>query len=132
MNGELLSNVTTMVSALALVLGIFLVILYGATYFRGKGKRGKWIKVLAATDVGSKRTIALVEVVDEVLVLGLAPQHISLLSKVEKPEALRRLNMAEPAQPTHSFLDYLEPMLTKRRHAARQAPATKGKEQTHA
>ncbi|MBI3328365.1 MAG: flagellar biosynthetic protein FliO [Nitrospinae bacterium] len=132
MNGELLSNITTMFSALALVLGIFLVALYLATYLRGKGQRGRWIKVLAATDVGGKRTIALVEVVDEVLVLGLAPQQISLLSRVEKPEVVRRLKMAEQPKPATSFLEYLERMLARRRGASQPAPANKRKEQIHA
>lgn len=132
MNGELLSNITTMFSALALVLGIFLVALYLATHLRGKGQRGRWIKVLAATDMGGKRTIALVEVVDEVLVLGLAPQQISLLSRVEKPEVVRRLKMAEQPKPVSSFLEYLERILAKRRGASQPAPANKRKEQIHA
>jgi flagellar biogenesis protein FliO len=81
MNGALLSNITSLFSALALVIGIFLVGLYLATYLKGKGLRGGWIKVLAASDLGGKRTIAVVEVADEVLVLGIAPQQISFCQK---------------------------------------------------
>lgn len=132
MNGELLSNFTSMFSALALVLGVFLIGLYLAMRVRGRGQHGRWIKVLAATDLGAKRTIALVEVLDEVLVLGLAPQQISLLSRVEKPEVVRRLKMAEQPKPATSFLDYLERMLAKRRGASPTAPANKRKEQAHA
>jgi flagellar biogenesis protein FliO len=74
MSGDLLSSITTVFSALALVLGIFLIGLYVTTYVRGRGARGGWIKVLAASDLGGKRTIAVVEVVEEVLVLGISPQ----------------------------------------------------------
>jgi len=81
MNGALLSNITSLFSALALVIGIFLVGLYLATYQKGQGLRGGWIKVLAASDLGGIRTIAVVEVADEVLVLSIAPQQISFCQK---------------------------------------------------
>lgn len=126
MRGELLSSITAVVSALALVVGIFLVALYLATRLRNRGQRGGWIKVLAATDLGGKRLIALVEVVDEVLVLGIAPQHISLLSRVEKPEVVRRLKMGERPKPALSFFGYLERLIAK------PAKADKRKEQAHA
>jgi flagellar biogenesis protein FliO len=113
MNGALLSSITTLFSALALVIGIFLVGLYLATYLKGKGLRGGWIKVLAASDLGGKRTIAVVEVADEVLVLGIAPQQISLLSKVENLEVVQRLKAAERPQSAFSFLGYLEQLSAK-------------------
>jgi flagellar biogenesis protein FliO len=112
MHGDIVSSITTLVSALALVLGVFLVGAYLTTYLRGKRPRGGWIKVLAASNLGGKCTIAVVEVVDEVLVLGVAPQQISLLSKVEGPEAIQRLKMAERPQTTLPFLAYLERLTT--------------------
>ena len=126
MTGELLSNITAVFSALALVLGIFLVGLYLATRLRGRAQGGRWIRVLAATDLGGKRLIALVEVVEEVLVLGIAPQHISLLSRVEKPEVVRRLKLSEGPKPSISFWGHLERLLGK------PSKAGKGKEQSHA
>jgi flagellar biogenesis protein FliO len=126
MNGATLSSITTLFSTLALVIGIFLVGLYLATYLKGKGARGGWIKVLAASDLGGKRTIAVVEVADEVLVLGIAPQQISLLSKVEKPEVVRRLKAAERPQPAFSFLGYLEQL------SAKMGKSDKKKDQAHA
>jgi flagellar biogenesis protein FliO len=113
MNGDIVSSITTLFSALALVLGVFLVGLYLTTYLRGKGPRGGWIKVLAASNLGGKCTIAVVEVVDEVLVLGVAPQQISLLSKIEGPEAIRRLKIVERPQPALPFLAYLERLTAK-------------------
>jgi flagellar biogenesis protein FliO len=113
MNGDIVSSFTTLFSALALVLGVFLVGIYLATYLRGKGPRGGWIKVLAASDLGGKCTIAVVEVVDEVLVLGVAPQQISLLSKVEGSEVIRRLKADERPQPALPFLSYLERLTAK-------------------
>jgi len=126
MNGDILSSITTVFSALALVLGIFLVGLYVTTYVRGRGARGGWIKVLAASDLGGKRTIAVVEVVEEVLVLGISPQQISFLSKVENPEIVRRLRTDERPQPPVSFLTYLE------RLTAKMAKPYQGKEEIHA
>jgi flagellar biogenesis protein FliO len=126
MNGDILSSITTVFSALALVLGIFLVGLYVTTYVRGRGARGGWIKVLAASDLGGKRTIAVVEVVEEVLVLGISPQQISLLSKVENPEIVRRLRTDERPQPPVSFRTYLE------RLTAKMAKPYQGKEEIHA
>jgi len=126
MNGDILSSITTVFSALALVLGIFLVGLYVTPYVRGRGARGGWIKVLAASDLGGKRTIAVVEVVEEVLVLGISPQQISFLSKVENPEIVRRLRTDERPQPPVSFLTYLE------RLTAKMAKPYQGKEEIHA
>jgi len=126
MSGDIVSSITTLFSALALVLGVFLVGLYLATYLRGKGPRGGWIKILAASDLGGKCMIAVVEVVDEVLVLGLAPQQISLLSKVDSPEVIRRLKTVERPQPTLPFLAYLE------RLTAKMVKPDTPKEQPHA
>jgi flagellar protein FliO/FliZ len=126
MSGDLFSSITTVFSALALVLGIFLVGLYVMTYVRGRGTRGGWIKVLAASDLGGKRTIAVVEVVEEVLVLGISPQQISLLSKVENPEIVQRLRTIERPQPPLPFLAYLERLTTK------MAKPDQGKEEVHA
>jgi flagellar biogenesis protein FliO len=113
MHGDLVSSLTTLFSALALVLGVFLVGIYLATYLRGKGSRGGWIKVLAASDLGGKCRLAVVEVADEVLVVGIAPQQISLLSKVEGSETVRRLKTVERPQPPLPFLTYLERLTTK-------------------
>jgi len=126
MSGDILSSITSVFSALALVLGIFLVGLYVTTYVRGRGARGGWIKVLAASDLGGKRTIAVVEVVQEVLVLGMSPQHISLLSKVENPELVQRLRSDAQSQPPVSFLAYLE------RLTAKMTKPDQGKEESHA
>jgi flagellar biogenesis protein FliO len=113
MSGDTVSSITTLFSALALVLGVFLVGLYLAAYLRGKGVRGGWIKILAAGDLGGKCTIAVVEVIDEILVLGVAPQQISLLSKVDSPEAIRRLKTVERPQSALPFLAYLERLTAK-------------------
>jgi flagellar protein FliO/FliZ len=126
MNGDILSSVTTVFSALALVLGIFLVGLYVTACVRGRGARGGWIKVLAASDLGGKRTIAVVEVAEEVLVLGISPQQISLLSKVDNPEIVQRLRADERPPSPGSFLTYLE------RLTAKMAKAGQGKEEAHA
>jgi flagellar biogenesis protein FliO len=126
MSADLFASVTSLLSALALVLGVFLVGLYLAASLRGRRQRGGWIRILAASDLGGKRTIAVVEVVDEVLVLGIAPQQISLLSKIEAPEAIQRLKSAVPSPPALPFLSYLE------RLTAKMTASTNAKESTHA
>jgi flagellar biogenesis protein FliO len=68
----------------------------------------------------------VVEVADEVLILGIAPQQISLPSNVEKLEVVRRLKAAERPQSAFSFLGYLEQL------SAKMAKPDKKKEQAHA
>jgi len=132
MQGELLSSMTALFSTLALVLGLFLVALYITMRVRGRGPRKGWVKVLSATDLGGKRMIALVEVVDEVLVLGIGPQQITLLSRVEKPEVLRRLQQGEQPTPAISFLGYLEQLSARGKRGVRATPNEQGKDPIHA
>jgi len=91
--GEL-NPVVRMISSLAVVLGIFLVgaYLYREKFMKkgGMGK-GKLIKVLDRGYVDVKKSIAVVDVAGEVLVLGVSGDNITLLTKLESEKAHEKL-----------------------------------------
>lgn len=87
---DIWDSTVRMVSALAVVLGVMVVVLYFA-----KGilrKRGGWlggepmIQVLGNLYLGGRKSITVVEVAGEVLVVGATPGEMVLLSKMRKAE----------------------------------------------
>ncbi len=86
---DLVSTGMKMFSMLVLVLGVMLLIFYLFKKFVWKnsvfGGGSKPIKVLSTGFLGPKKSIALVEVAGEVLVLGISNDNISLLGNVEEP-----------------------------------------------
>ncbi len=83
-----LSSVLKMGGALALVLGIVLLTAYVAKRFLGP-RLGMWrseplIRVIATTHLGAKREIAVVEVGETHLVVGITATQITLLAKLKK------------------------------------------------
>lgn len=73
-------------STLAIMLAVILIGFYLVKRFwpRGAGfmNTHQWVKVITATSIAPKKMISLVEVGDEILVLGLTDSHMSLLTKV--------------------------------------------------
>ena len=51
-------------------------------------RRNQIMKNLATLSLGPKRSIALVEVCDEWILLGVGAENVSLISKIEKPSDL--------------------------------------------
>lgn len=83
---------------LALAFGaIMALLLGGASLFRrlagegGLGRRRRLIRLINKSYIGPKKSIALVEVAGEVLVVGISNSNISMLSKVESSDTLRRI-----------------------------------------
>ena len=87
-----------MISSLALVIGLMFIIFYGFKKLVLKnglmGGNTNAIKVLGTGVLGSKKSVALVEVAGEVLVLGISDDRISLLSKIEDKEKIEELKTA--------------------------------------
>ena len=87
---DLWDSTVRMLAALAVVLGAMLVVLYVAR--RVMHKRGGWlgsgpmIQVLGNLYLGGKKSITVVEVGGEVLVVGATPGDMVLLSKMRKAE----------------------------------------------
>jgi len=87
---DLWDSTVRMASALALVLGAMVVLLYVVKGFLRK--RGGWlgggpmIQVLGNLYLGGRKSITVVEVAGEVLVVGATPGEMVLLSKMRKAE----------------------------------------------
>lgn len=78
--------------ALLVVLAVlFIAVMVYRRYFQGMGgwpDQRRLIKVLSSCYLGNHKSIALVEVAGEILVLGVSDQGISLLTKVEDRNCL--------------------------------------------
>lgn len=83
---DLLSGTVKMAISLTIILALILVITYLIKkYFISKNgilNKGKSVKVLSSSYIGGKKNILLVQVEDEVLVLGVTPNSISMLTKL--------------------------------------------------
>jgi flagellar protein FliO/FliZ len=96
---DLLYSSIKMVTALVFVLSIMLgcYYLFKKTLGKKMGFAGKdrLIKVVSSAYIGPKKSIALVEVAGETLVLGISGDQMTLLSKMMPPEAPAREETAE-------------------------------------
>lgn len=73
---------------------------------------GQFIKILSSHHVTPKERIALVDVVGEKIVIGITPENITFLTKIEKSEALDRIESLEAAGAPHGlFASFLRSSL---------------------
>lgn len=82
-------------SALALILAVILICFYLVKRFwpRGTGllNTDRLINVITTSPIAPKKMISVVEVGDEILVLGLTDSHITMLTKITEEHAIHRL-----------------------------------------
>ena len=108
-------NLVKMVGTLALVLGIMFVLFYFArrTILKGQGIMGggKIIKVVAQQSIGPKRSLAVVNVAGEYLVLGIGAEQISLLDKIEDPASIETMLQSEISNSKQSFSGVLDTLM---------------------
>ena len=115
---DLFSSAVKMISALTITLGILFLLFYVLRrVFSARGgplgSRGL-IRVISATYLGSRRSLILADVAGEKLVLGLSPQTITLLGKIESEESLERISEVEREMPVGKpFFFYLESFMAK-------------------
>jgi len=92
---DLLSASLKMTYTLILVIGLMFVVFHFFKKFGLKnsvfGGEGKPIKVLSTGFLAPRKSIALVEVAGDILVLGIAHDRISLLSNVQDPEKIEQI-----------------------------------------
>jgi flagellar biosynthetic protein FliO len=92
---DLFSASLKMASTLGLVLGLMFVIFHLFKKFGLKnsvfGGEGSPIKVLSTGFLAPRKSIALVEVVGDVLVIGISNDQISLLGNVQDPEKIEQI-----------------------------------------
>lgn len=103
---DLFSASIKMICALSFILaGILLTLYLLKKFFPGMNKifgKDKLIKVIASDYLGIKKSIVLVDVAGEVLVVGVSNNNISLLSKIDNKDVLARFNKDEKEKKTFS------------------------------
>ena len=86
-------------SVLFIVLAVILIGSYLAKRFwpKGSGLMGsnQWIRVIAASYIAPKKTISLVEVAGEMLVLGLTDRQITMLTKINDEHTIGHIKKCQ-------------------------------------
>jgi flagellar biogenesis protein FliO len=107
---DLVSTALKMLTALGIILGGLLAVFF---YTRRKskiefgGSRERMVRVLGNSYIGVKKHISLVEVPGSILVLGITPESICLLTKIEDEEILDQLKISQEEKIWPSFSDQL-------------------------
>ena len=89
---------------LCIVLAILVVVLFLMKrffYLKDGFGQGQFIKVISSHHLTPKERIALIDVVGEKIVVGITPESITFLTKIEKSEALDRIESIEAAGTPH-------------------------------
>ena len=86
-------------SVLFIILAVILIGSYLAKRFWPKGSglmaSNQWIRVIAANYIAPKKTISLVEVAGEMLVLGLTDSQITMLTKINDEHMIERIKKCQ-------------------------------------
>jgi flagellar protein FliO/FliZ len=72
-------------------------------YLKDGSGHGQFIKILSSHHVSPKERIALIDVVGEKIVIGITPENITFLTKIEKSDALDRIESLEGVGAPHGF-----------------------------
>ena len=89
---------------LCIVLAILVVVLFlmkRFSYLKDGSGHGKFIHILSSHYLTPKKRIALIDVVGEKIVIGITPESITFLTKIDKSEALERIETLEAAGASH-------------------------------
>jgi flagellar biosynthetic protein FliO len=96
---DFFSSLVTMVSALAVVLGIMIAAVYFLKKFiKGGGTGiddGKFIKIISTRYIGPKCSIMLMDVLSNIIVVGIANNQITMLTTISDPKSLEHLKEVE-------------------------------------
>ena len=107
-----------MVAALFFLLGLLYLFSYLLRRFspHGSPQLGRnMIKLHSRYPLGERKSLCLVQVKDEFLLLGLGRESVTLLTKVEMNEEERRLFAPPPPPEPTLFLSMLKEKLSSRR-----------------
>ena len=98
---DFMPSLIKVISSLLFVLGMMVVIAYIARRFMssrmGPWQSGRRIRVLGTSYLGLKKEIALIQVGEEYLVLGVTPNHISLLTRLDHLPTLPEIPESDPS-----------------------------------
>ena len=101
-----------MISALAIILGL----LIGAMYFfkrfmkqTGAGMdQGELIRIMATRYLGPKNSIVVLDIVGQIVAVGLSGNQITMLTTISDPAAIDRLkSFKDQGKPLTSFAEHL-------------------------
>jgi flagellar protein FliO/FliZ len=113
---ELFPSLLKIISALAVTVGIMIVVAY---LFRKIVKKGggeingrELIKILSAKYLGPKSSIMLIDVLGNIMVIGVSSSNISLLTEIVDSESLEQLkDIHGQKRGNASFSDSLKRLL---------------------
>ena len=113
---ELFSSLLKIISALAATVGVMIVVAY---LFKKIVKKGEGeingrelIKILSSKYLGPKSSIMLINVLGNVMVIGVSSSNISLLTEIVDSESLEQLKDVQGRKgKSVSFSDYLKRLL---------------------
>ena len=110
---ELLPSLFKMIAALAVTLGVIIMTAYG--FKKAMNKRtggitdGELIKVLATKYLGPKNSIMLIDVLGNILLIGIASGNISLLTEIKDNELLEQISsVRDKKAETIPFVNHLK------------------------
>jgi flagellar protein FliO/FliZ len=109
---EFLASILKMISALAVVLGVMLAGLWAARKFMNKTGAGvddgQMIRVLSTRYLGPKSSILLLDVLGNVIVVGVSGTQITMLTTITDEESLERLRAPRSGDSSSQpFLDQI-------------------------
>ena len=109
---DFLASLLKMISALAVVLGVMLAGLWAVRKFMKKTGTGvddgQKIRVLSTRYLGPKSSIMLVDVLGNVIVVGVTGSQISMLTTITDEESLERLKSSQAGERgSQAFLDQI-------------------------
>lgn len=121
MEGSLLLSFIKMISALAVVLGLMI----GAAWCLKKiGARtgmgipdGQMIRVVSSSYIGPKNSIVIVEVLGELLVVGISGTQMTLLTSISDADRIERMREMKSAMPAVSLADTIRSYKEKMKNA---------------
>lgn len=119
---ELIPSALKMLAALAVVLGaLFAAVALARRFFQRSGAASgePLVRVVASHPIGLKKAVTLVEIPGAVLVLGVAGERIELLSRIDDPETLGRIQRRE-ARAASSFADQLGRLTARMRSSTHE------------
>ena len=106
---DFLASLVKMISALAVVLGVMFAALWDVRKFMKKTGAGvddgQKIRVLSSRYLGPKSSIMLLDVLGSVIVVGVTPSQISMLTTITDEESLERLRSRTDDSSSQPFLD---------------------------
>jgi len=115
-DGELASSAVKMAGSLLMVLGLILGLFYVLRKFRFGSAAAAGLsrmRLLSTLNLAPKRTIALVEIRDEWLVVGVGADAVTLLTRMPRPEDPAREDAPE-SSPERGFGALLRGMTKNR------------------